>query len=174
MTLVNPKITKFAKQKDLYEEGCLSFPAIYAEVEVRQRASQATRGARFTRSERFVRRVFPNAPVPGSPNPEPRPAFSVFRFLARRRDRKPVSINNKYTLIPAEGCRKAMSNHSARLSSNAFISTRFPVPTCASFGLAPPKATHRASPAPPNALRRRRDPRACRSKRRTCPGRSSR
>jgi hypothetical protein len=34
VTLVNPKITKFAKQKDLFEEGCLSFPAIYAEVEV--------------------------------------------------------------------------------------------------------------------------------------------
>merc|ERR1712216_341663 len=33
VTLVNPKITKFAKQKDLFEEGCLSFPAIYAEVE---------------------------------------------------------------------------------------------------------------------------------------------
>jgi peptide deformylase len=36
VTLVNPKITKFAKQKDLFEEGCLSFPAIYAEVEVRE------------------------------------------------------------------------------------------------------------------------------------------
>jgi len=35
VTLVNPKITKFAKQKDLFEEGCLSFPTIYAEVEVR-------------------------------------------------------------------------------------------------------------------------------------------
>ena len=36
VVLVNPKITKFSKTKDLFEEGCLSFPKIYADVEVRQ------------------------------------------------------------------------------------------------------------------------------------------
>lgn len=35
VVLVNPKITKFSKQKDLFEEGCLSFPKMYADVEVR-------------------------------------------------------------------------------------------------------------------------------------------
>jgi peptide deformylase len=35
VVLVNPKITKFSKTKDLFEEGCLSFPKIYADVEVR-------------------------------------------------------------------------------------------------------------------------------------------
>ena len=35
VVLVNPKISKFSKQKDFFEEGCLSFPKIYAEVEVR-------------------------------------------------------------------------------------------------------------------------------------------
>ena len=50
VTLVNPKITKFAKQKDLFEEGCLSFPAIYAEVEVREtRQSRAVFVALETR-----------------------------------------------------------------------------------------------------------------------------
>ncbi|CAL6420692.1 unnamed protein product [Bathycoccus prasinos] len=33
VVLVNPKISKFSKQKDFFEEGCLSFPKIYAEVE---------------------------------------------------------------------------------------------------------------------------------------------
>jgi hypothetical protein len=31
---VNPKITKYSKSKDLFEEGCLSFPQIYADIEV--------------------------------------------------------------------------------------------------------------------------------------------
>ena len=35
VVLVNPKITKFSKSKDLFEEGCLSFPKMYADVEVR-------------------------------------------------------------------------------------------------------------------------------------------
>jgi peptide deformylase len=35
VVLVNPTITKFSKSKDLFEEGCLSFPKIYADVEVR-------------------------------------------------------------------------------------------------------------------------------------------
>ena len=37
VVLVNPKIVKFSKTKDLFEEGCLSFPKIYADVEVRPR-----------------------------------------------------------------------------------------------------------------------------------------
>jgi len=33
VVMVNPKIVKFSKEKDMFEEGCLSFPAIYADVE---------------------------------------------------------------------------------------------------------------------------------------------
>ena len=36
VVMVNPKIVKFSKEKDMFEEGCLSFPAIYADVEVRE------------------------------------------------------------------------------------------------------------------------------------------
>ena len=32
--LCNPKIVKFSKEKDFFEEGCLSFPQMYADVEV--------------------------------------------------------------------------------------------------------------------------------------------
>jgi peptide deformylase len=35
VVLVNPTITKYSKAKDMFEEGCLSFPKIYADVEVR-------------------------------------------------------------------------------------------------------------------------------------------
>ena len=57
VTLVNPKITKFAKQKDLFEEGCLSFPAMYAEVEVRE-----TRQSNAALVSLETRRFFPNIP----------------------------------------------------------------------------------------------------------------
>ena len=179
VTLVNPKITKFAKQKDLFEEGCLSFPAIYAEVEVR-RTRQSSQSRRSFHSKRAFRETRvskrPRSPDRRIPNPAPR--APVFRRVAR--DRKPVSINNKYTLIPAERVPKSDEQpfSEAFVEQQAFISTRFPVPRFCAFSLgqkATQKATHRASPAPPpHALRRRRDPRACRSKRRTCPGRSSR
>ncbi|CAI5490756.1 unnamed protein product [Closterium sp. Naga37s-1] len=33
MVLVNPRIVKYAKARDVIEEGCLSFPKIYADVE---------------------------------------------------------------------------------------------------------------------------------------------
>lgn len=33
--LVNPKIVHSSKKKDIEEEGCLSFPKIYGDVEVR-------------------------------------------------------------------------------------------------------------------------------------------
>jgi len=34
VVLCNPKIVKFSKEKDFFEEGCLSFPQMYADVEV--------------------------------------------------------------------------------------------------------------------------------------------
>lgn len=43
VVLVNPKITKFSKSKDMFEEGCLSFPKIYADVEVREERRTARR-----------------------------------------------------------------------------------------------------------------------------------
>ena len=43
VVLVNPTITKFSKSKDMFEEGCLSFPKIYADVEVR--SDRTTRGS---------------------------------------------------------------------------------------------------------------------------------
>ena len=46
---MNPKIVKFSKQKDLFEEGCLSFPKIYAEVEVRFARRPPERAASFCR-----------------------------------------------------------------------------------------------------------------------------
>jgi len=35
VVLCNPKIVKYSKETDLFEEGCLSFPKMYADVEVR-------------------------------------------------------------------------------------------------------------------------------------------
>ena len=143
VTLVNPKIVKFAKQKDLFEEGCLSFPKIYAEVEVRRPK---------TTPERFT--------------PRPR----TFLFPPLRTERKPVSAYNKYTLIPAAlvvGCRKAMSKPHARLP-----------PVQMTRG----SRSRDVSPDPtPQTLNLLLDPLfpfsdrwACRSRRRTCAGRSSR
>jgi peptide deformylase len=143
VTLVNPKIVKFAKQKDLFEEGCLSFPKIYAEVEVRRPK---------TTPERFT--------------PRPR----AFLFPPLRTERKPVSAYNKYTLIPAAlvvGCRKAMSKPHARLP-----------PVQMTRG----SRSRDVSPDPtPQTLNLLLDPLfpfsdrwACRSRRRTCAGRSSR
>lgn len=34
VVLVNPKIIRYSKKVILYNEGCLSFPKIYADVEV--------------------------------------------------------------------------------------------------------------------------------------------
>jgi len=34
VVLCNPKIVKYSKETDLFEEGCLSFPKMYADVEV--------------------------------------------------------------------------------------------------------------------------------------------
>jgi len=97
VTLVNPKIVKFAKQKDLFEEGCLSFPKIYAEVEVRGSGRHVT----------------------AKSHPRTR-SFSLF-FL-----RKPVSINNKYTLIPAERVPKSdeQTHSEALVETSDFSSFR--------------------------------------------------
>lgn len=34
IVLVNPKVIRYSKKTRLYNEGCLSFPGIYADVEV--------------------------------------------------------------------------------------------------------------------------------------------
>ena len=83
VVLVNPKIVKFSKTKDLFEEGCLSFPKIYADVEVRSCFE------------------FPTL-VP----------FSLPFFRSRRaRDARERAGERKqrYTLFPARprGCRRA-------------------------------------------------------------------
>jgi len=36
--LVNPEIYKYSKRKEVFTEGCLSFPEIYADVEVNPRS----------------------------------------------------------------------------------------------------------------------------------------
>jgi peptide deformylase len=36
VVLCNPKIVKYSKETDMFEEGCLSFPKMYADVEVRR------------------------------------------------------------------------------------------------------------------------------------------
>ena len=88
VTLVNPKITKFAKQKDLFEEGCLSFPAIYAEVEVR-RTRQSSQSRRSFHSKRAFRETRvskrPRSPDRRIPNPAPR--APVFRRVAATESR---------------------------------------------------------------------------------------
>ena len=78
VTLVNPKIVKFAKQKDLFEEGCLSFPKIYAEVEVRFARRPPERARR----------------LPADPDPEP-PA------RAPRSLGKPVSLKQQIYANPS-------------------------------------------------------------------------
>ena len=54
VVLCNPQIVKFSKEKDLFEEGCLSFPKMYADVEVRierRRRAQLSRHARDERAD---------------------------------------------------------------------------------------------------------------------------
>ena len=34
IVLVNPRVNKYSKKRVLFNEGCLSFPQIYADVEV--------------------------------------------------------------------------------------------------------------------------------------------
>jgi peptide deformylase len=43
---------KFSKEKDLFEEGCLSFPKMYADVEVRIERRRRARLSRHARDER--------------------------------------------------------------------------------------------------------------------------
>ncbi|GKV07729.1 hypothetical protein SLEP1_g19463 [Rubroshorea leprosula] len=51
IVLVNPKVNKYSKKTRLFEEGCLSFPGIYADVERPESLkidAQDINGARFT------------------------------------------------------------------------------------------------------------------------------
>jgi peptide deformylase len=41
VVLCNPKIVKYSKETDFFEEGCLSFPKMYADVEVRSDSDDA-------------------------------------------------------------------------------------------------------------------------------------
>ena len=68
VTLVNPKIVKFSKQKDLFEEGCLSFPKIYAEVEVRFATRPPERTASFCQPT-----PTPNPPARANHDPRGKP-----------------------------------------------------------------------------------------------------
>lgn len=34
IVLINPRVNKYSKKKVLFNEGCLSFPGIYADVQV--------------------------------------------------------------------------------------------------------------------------------------------
>lgn len=101
VVLVNPKIVKFSKTKDLFEEGCLSFPKIYADVEVRSCFE------------------FPTL-VP----------FSLLFFPPRRaRDARERAGERKqrYTLFPARsrGCRRAFEQPTREaLSSQHAASAR--------------------------------------------------
>jgi peptide deformylase len=52
VVLCNPQIVKFSKEKDLFEEGCLSFPKMYADVEVRIERRRRARLSRHARDER--------------------------------------------------------------------------------------------------------------------------
>jgi len=52
VVLCNPQIVKFSKEKDLFEEGCLSFPKMYADVEVRIERRRRARLSRNARDER--------------------------------------------------------------------------------------------------------------------------
>ena len=83
VVLVNPKIVKFSKTKDLFEEGCLSFPKIYADVEVRSCFE-------FPALVPFALLFFP-----------PRRARDARERAGERKQR--------YTLFPARprGCRRA-------------------------------------------------------------------
>lgn len=81
VTLVNPKIVKFSKQKDLFEEGCLSFPKIYAEVEVRLAKRPPERTASFP------------------PRARPRPARA--RTTTRSPRGKPVSLKQQIYANPS-------------------------------------------------------------------------
>lgn len=89
VVLVNPKIVKFSKTKDLFEEGCLSFPKIYADVEVRPRFEFPTLG----------------------------PFLSLF-FILFVREREPVSANNdiRYSQRVRAGADEPLSNQPVRLS----------------------------------------------------------
>ena len=100
VVLVNPKIVKFSKTKDLFEEGCLSFPKIYADVEVRPRFEFPT--------------LVPFLSLSFSP---PRGA------RARVREREPVSANNniRYSQRVRAGADEPLSNQPVRLSHRSML-----------------------------------------------------
>ncbi|CEF97368.1 Peptide deformylase [Ostreococcus tauri] len=62
VVLCNPKIVKYSKEKDFFEEGCLSFPKMYADVERPlgvQIEAQNLKGKKFKMTlEGFEARVF--------------------------------------------------------------------------------------------------------------------
>ena len=47
VTLVNPRLVSEGKARELGQEGCLSFPQVFAPVEVRARAARSTAVSRF-------------------------------------------------------------------------------------------------------------------------------
>jgi peptide deformylase len=63
--LCNPRIVESSSVQDLFEEGCLSFPRIYADVLVRARGARA---ARRLRPGRNTQQIYANPrghPCPG-------------------------------------------------------------------------------------------------------------
>ena len=96
--MVNPKIVKFSKTKDLFEEGCLSFPKIYADVEVRPRFE-------FPTLVPFLSLFF--SPPRG----------------ARACAREPVSANNniRYSQRVRAGADEPLSNQPVRLSHRSML-----------------------------------------------------
>lgn len=53
VVLCNPKIVKYSKETDFFEEGCLSFPKMYADVEVRSN-SDDTRAKEMPMSDQKI------------------------------------------------------------------------------------------------------------------------
>ena len=52
VTLVNPRLVSEGKARELGQEGCLSFPQVFAPVEVRAKAGHFTAVSRFVAGQR--------------------------------------------------------------------------------------------------------------------------
>jgi hypothetical protein len=127
VVMVNPKIVKFSKEKDMFEEGCLSFPAIYADVEVRESPAGGPLASSFIfrpidRSiDRSIGRSRPSLPVvarekPVSAQTKQIYANPILTKMRRRDEQHPARLLVRRALPAAERTARGVPSSLLRLS----------------------------------------------------------
>lgn len=123
VVMVNPKIVKFSKEKDMFEEGCLSFPAIYADVEVRESPAGGPLALSFIFRpiDRSIDRSRPSLPVvarekPVSAQTKQIYANPILTKMRRRDEQHPARLLVRRALPAEERTARGVPSSLLRLS----------------------------------------------------------